>query len=85
MCIISNDHEVYLNFTILFTAYYKEKMTLPTVVAKMVLTPDRSENVDIFFSCLQSMKYADTCAKHNKYQMNQSTFCGIDCRLKRIT
>ncbi len=48
-----------------------------TVVAKIVRTPDRSENIDWYFfasktwlNFIMFVKHADGCSEHNKYQMN---------------
>ncbi len=47
---------------------------LYTVVAKIIRTPDRSENIDFFASKIwfhfrMFMKHAVCCFEHNKYQM----------------
>ncbi len=47
------------------------------VVAKIIRTTDRSENIDLFafktwFHFLTFMKHADGCSEQNKYQIKRS-------------
>ncbi len=49
------------------------------MVAKIIRTPDRSENIELFcpktwFHVIMFMKHADSCSEHNKYQMKWVQF-----------
>jgi len=53
-----------------------------TAVAKIVRTPDRSENIDLF--CLQNMiqchNVAETCrAQHTPDEVSRTAFMAIFC------